>query len=89
MVLVDPGSCGIIEDAAVVGGSSHAIRTGIELSHGGPGEHHEVGGAADHKARIIGRQGDHHGALAAFADEAQAMVKELTKDGEQGVIGCR
>ena len=89
LVLVDPGGCRIVEDAAVVGGAGHAIGAGVELIHGGPGEHHEVVGAADHETRIIGCQGDHHGAPAAFADEGQAMVKELAKDGEEGVIGCR
>ena len=82
LVLINPGGDGVLVRPNVVCGANHPVRPRIQAGQGGPGEGHEVGGAARHKKGIVRRQGDDHAALAAFGEQAEAVIKELAEDGE-------
>ena len=89
LVLINPGCGGVVVGANIVGGSQHSIRPRLQAGQGGPGEGHEIGGAARHKKGIVRSQGDDHAALAAFGDQAEAVIKELAENGEEGVVRGR
>ena len=89
LVLINPGGDGVLVRPNVVCGANHPVRPRIQAGQGGPGKGHEVGGAARHKKGIVRRQGDDHAALAAFGEQAEAVIKELAEDGEEGVVRGR
>ena len=86
LVLIDPGRGLVGIGAGVVGGAGHAIGAWIEPFHLGPGQHHEVVGTPRHEEGIVRCQGDHHGTVATFADQIEAVIEELTKNCEQRVV---
>ena len=54
---------------------------------GSPTEGHEIGGATRYIKRVVRFEGHVDGALAALADEVEAMVEELTKDRHPAAVG--
>ena len=56
---------------------------------GGPRQNQEVGVAAGHVERIVRLQGDEDRAAAAFVDEVEAVIEELTEEGHPGVKWSR
>jgi hypothetical protein len=77
LVLVDERGSGVGVLVNVVCGAQHAVGAGLV---GGARQHHEVGTAALDIERIVGHQGDHDGAAAAFRNEVEAVVEELAEE---------
>ena len=87
LVLINPRGGGVVEQPHIVCGPEQTVGARLECTHLGTGEHHEIGCAAGDVEGIVGLEGNDDRTTAAFADQIKTMVKELTKEGEQRVIG--
>ena len=87
LVLVNPGRGRVGEQPHVIGGAEHTIGTWLKGRDLGAGQHHEIGGAAGHIEGVVGLQRNDDRTVASLADQIKAMVKELTEEGEQRVVG--
>ncbi|ELS27857.1 hypothetical protein ppKF707_1060 [Metapseudomonas furukawaii] len=85
LVLVDEGRGLVVVQVHIVRGAQLTIHTGIDQDIVGPGQDHEVGGAALDIERIVRLQRDEDEAVVALVHQVQAMVEELAEQGEPGV----
>ena len=91
LVLVDERSRRVLVFVDVVGAlvdrrgriiNQDTVRT---RQHRRPREHHEIGGAARHKERIIRLQRNEHGARATLGHEIETMIEELAEESHPGI----